>query len=299
MSASLGFLEALLIFILPGEMESAMTRAVCRASNLAAFIRASKALPQLEQQIFEMTFSDDHRGTRVNETGLPDPNDITVVPQHPNPTSDQSTLPSSTLGALQKFLNNRGGHYILTGTISRGQHETFLHPEVEFIGALFVGGVQYSPSTRSMGASHVIIQLDDDAESRVPGQIKQIFRHSRFEGHVKREEIFVAISLLQPLELVDQQTDPYLKYRSFGSLWSTAFEEQVTVFRASQVVCHFGRTWMELPEISVECYHVLPLSRVCIILGFSISQFCPIQLLTFLQIKTQFEINHWLRETGG
>lgn len=256
----------LLIAIDLGEMESSMSLAICRASNFASFVKDSGVLPAVEKQIFEMALQDDRRGTRVNEVGIPDPTDISTTPQHPHATYAQSFLPHETHVALLHHLNSQGGQYVLSTSLSKLPNQTFLHPQAELIGELQIGGVRYTPSKRSLGASHAMITLNQGEEAAVPAQVRQIFRHSRFNNLAKHDDIFIAVSLLQPLDESNRQLDPYRTFKSFGSLYSTAYEERIIIVRPSQIVCHYARTWMDLSEQSAPCYHILPLSHV----GFSL-----------------------------
>lgn len=238
-----------------------MTQAACRAANFAAFVKASDVIPQSQQQVFTKAMQDDHRGTRVNDVGCADDSgSASATPAHPHPTLAQSALDAVTLQALQLFLNAGGGQYVLPNSGSKHQHETFLHPEVEFLGELSVRGVRYSSSSRSLGSSHVMIS--PSPERYLPAQIQQIFRHARFDRGKRRSEIFVAVSLLQALDERDALANPFTNYKSFGSLWSTLFDQKVTVVSAMQLECHFARTWMEIPGMVVPSYHILPLSRV-------------------------------------
>lgn len=93
------------------------------------------------------------------------------------------------------------------------------------------------------------------------GRIQQIFDYTFYdrEGEV---ETFLFVTPLAELSEADAQHDPYRQYKFAGGELYYAKDLPGIIVSAADVLCHFARTPVNIPEIIQPCIHVLPLDKV-------------------------------------
>jgi hypothetical protein len=116
--------------------------------------------------------------------------------------------------------------------------------------------------------SHVLVQTADSGLS--PCSIQEIFAHKRGDPHTKKPiiEIFLLVRRYTELNQEDLKLDCWRQYTMGGGfLYYDAFATKSHIIKVDDIVAHFAKTPLtseDIPGLSGQCIHVLPLNWVSI-----------------------------------
>lgn len=100
----------------------------------------------------------------------------------------------------------------------------------------------------------------------LPGQIRDIFHHSRNEAGSARTSVFFNIQLYAPLVDNDVLLDPYRQFSGLETaLYYNRFEPDIFVAALDDLVGHFAACVYTPEDINEECIVVRSLDKVCVI----------------------------------
>jgi len=262
-----------------GELELTFTMTACRAANIEALMDGGY-IPTAAQELanaFTTVANEDHRGTRLaDETHFP-----------PTKPPTRTRLDPRTFHLLTQ---------LIVDTTDRSDAWNLVTAEVLELEKFTISGVIYSDHKSLPRDSNIIFQRPGRA-SHCVGRVDSIFQpgDGRSPGTT-----FLAVSQFSLVREHPMQ-DVCRRFGFAGGYICT--EDRVThrVIRASDVICHFARTPMELEGRGL--VHVLPLNTVCssIRLFFSpnfdslVPRRCTI---TVFQTHTKFQITNAYRRTS-
>ena len=206
-----------------------------------------KNLPKI-QRAFSTAFQNDARGTLLNDIlAFEDGNTV----KYGN-TSKLTLLPSEQHTLLCG--------YPTSGIMVNPTRHVFMQTSVQTLGMVF------STFRTSYGNSLVIYRHPEDHSSAPwkAGKIVSIFVSKQPTGDNRpmTSGPFFVVENYRPLSNTEAMYDCYRRYGDAGGrLFHTEHNGSVLLLMRD-IICHFARTTVDVPELGGDLMHVLPLARV-------------------------------------
>lgn len=133
---------------------------------------------------------------------------------------------------------------------------------VSYQTSIDVSGTTYRPSNIARGDSYVLIGTEDNWR---PAQIRSIFRIKRYRNGGEEAVTLLSISGFRPLSQLDAAFDMYRSFPLAGGRIYYSEETPEEIISQCEILSHFAYTPNVCERIHVEHFHVLPLTRVCLL----------------------------------
>ncbi|KAF6745571.1 hypothetical protein DFP72DRAFT_824306 [Ephemerocybe angulata] len=250
-----------------GDIEMTYMYTATRMANLLSLLSLAKVMRIVRNMYarLEKYFGRPERGTRTHDIFTRD-RGVT----HTSRAAKKAILSDPIFNALGHYLNSFGEEiYIPASTrLAKKETEIFLHPEIEMLHVISHQGVDYRPMYRSPGDSNILLRVEAAHGSSdlhyQPVRILQIFAHSRKTPDDRNvRQVFCAVQHLKPLPASLVGQDWFRRFGAVGgSLWTREYTPDICIIEPTAIVCHFARTAMDLEELPIPAFHILPLDRV-------------------------------------
>lgn len=237
-----------------------------RSDNFRVLLQDEGIRGQVEELVeaFQETDSQDRRGTRFREASL---FDIVTPRQRDSRPLKKLILADECFAALIAYLNATAGQelYIDVREIRRIPGTQQLTNTAFHRRHISCSGVSFSSDAHSPKDSNIIFRSRLDPTSVTAGRIKEIFTYLTPDSRGKLVEApYLYVTPLAELTAKDAACDPYRTYDfAGGKLYYDRYVPGV-VITPGDVLSHFARTPLAMPEISESCVHVLSLDKVCL-----------------------------------
>lgn len=218
-----------------GELESTLFNKFCKAQNLRVAMGHEDVQQSLGRmhQAFRNVFDEETRGTFFNDYW--------------------------TSGFEEGYMfKNRTVYSTLSPhlqDIAKGSPIQLRSTRVLYQTSISRFGMSFSTNRFAPGDSMVIIGT---VERWSPARITDIFVTSTLDGF---SEPYLVVETYAPLSSKQTRYDRYREYPLAGHLFLNKISN-TSIVKASEILCHFVATTIEVDQINVECIHVLPLLRV-------------------------------------
>jgi hypothetical protein len=268
-----------------GELENTFATTFCRASNLMAYIRDTpldiirrlgEAIPSARSR--EGKTTDFHN--LLGEHSF----------SHEFDEFLQRRLKAKPNASLDKLTHDLFVQYLNTHCsdcksvfVTKGNslNKIQVTPSIWSLEKVFFSGFWYRPVYPRQSVpspnepfsphadSHVLIKTSTDVEL-LPCCIQEIFAHKRGDPHTKKPiiEMFLVVRRYVELGSEDLKFDFWRKYITGGGrLYYDVFSEEPHIVKVVDIVSHFAKTPLtgeDIPGLSRQCIHVLPLNWVII-----------------------------------
>lgn len=133
---------------------------------------------------------------------------------------------------------------------------------VSYRTSIDVSGTTYRPNNVARGDSYILVGTEDDWR---PVQIRSIFCVKLLCNNREEEITLLSVSGFQPLSQLDAVFDTYRPFPLAGGRIYYSEETPEEVISQSEILSHFACTPDVCERIYAEHFHVLPLTRVCLL----------------------------------
>ncbi|KAH9854814.1 hypothetical protein C2E23DRAFT_725186 [Lenzites betulinus] len=208
---------------------------------------------------YTTAFQDATRGTRVSDMLSLTPD--RVIPEAHSIVYDvtkQVVLERPRYESVFRTMPPSFASFYATGNNDRPK----LAPYVQRVGSTQKAGLTFATRAHGRRDSYVIVPTSINGQLR-PGQIADIFLHTRIQEGKQIISTFLVVDLFANLMGPDADHDPFLAFPELSTRLCYNKICSELIVKLEDVVCHFAALLYTPPGIGAECIVCRSLDRVC------------------------------------
>lgn len=246
-----------------------------RSQNLRALLQPQNVSPAIHGLLsaYRKIFTSDLRGTLLHDALSYDESYTRMDEEVTWSRKDEKRLSSTVYELLVDWVCHRGERQNRSGQKSesskvreRCSARCFKRNHIKWLGQTFnTHTIPLLETDRVIGNSLIVFPDENGDGSWAAGRISEIFSHTHQDSTgADKTFTFFVIEQYSALREDHIQFDNYRKFPVLGGrIFYNAFNPQLVLRSAEEILGHFGYTARNFPGIEEDCIHVYPFIKVC------------------------------------